>query len=106
MLTRTRIVAVALMAALATSVAACQSTPTQESTGQYIDSTVLSTKVRTKIAQDKTVSIFDIDVSTFKDVVQLSGFVNTEAEKKRAGMLAASVDGVRKVDNNISVKTN
>ena len=84
--------------------AACQATPTQESTGQYIDSTVISTKVRAKIADDPMVKITDIDVNAFKDTVQLSGFVNTAQEKARAGQIAASVEGVRRVENNITVK--
>ncbi len=84
--------------------AACQATPTQESTGQYIDSTVISTKVRAKIADDPLVKITDIDVNAFKDTVQLSGFVNTAEEKARAGRIAAGVEGVRRVENNITVK--
>ena len=86
------------------TVSACQSTPTQESAGEYLDATVISTKVRAKIADDPMVSIFDIDVKTFKQVVQLSGFVNTAAEKTRAGNVAASVAGVQSVENNITVK--
>lgn len=85
--------------------AACVSSPTKESTGEYVDSSVISTKVRAKIADDPKVSIFDIDVKTFKEVVQLSGFVNSEAEKARAGQIAASVSNVRYVRNNIIVKT-
>lgn len=92
------------LAAGAIFLAACQATPTQESTGQYIDSTVISTKVRAKIADDPMVKITDIDVNAFKDTVQLSGFVNTAQEKARAGQIAASVEGVRRVENNITVK--
>lgn len=92
------------VAVAAILLAACESTPTQESTGEYIDSTVISTKVRAKIADDPTVSITDIDVNAFKDTVQLSGFVNTPEEKARAGRIAASVEGVRNVENNITVK--
>jgi osmotically-inducible protein OsmY len=92
------------LAAGAIFLAACQATPTQESTGEYIDSTVISTKVRAKIADDPMVKITDIDVNAFKDTVQLSGFVNTAEEKARAGRIAASVEGVRRVENNITVK--
>ncbi len=94
----------ATMAIFALSVVGCESGPKKESTGEYVDATVISTKVRAKIAEDNTVSIFDIDVKTFKDTVQLSGFVNTRKEKIRAGQLAASVKGVRRVENNILVK--
>lgn len=96
--------AAASLAAGAMFLAACQATPTQESTGQYIDSTVISTKVRAKIADDPMVKITDIDVNAFKDTVQLSGFVNSAQEKTRAGQIAASVEGVRRVENNITVK--
>lgn len=99
-----RKLAATAMAASVVLLAACESTPTQESTGEYIDSTVISTKVRAKIADDPTVSIADIDVNAFKDTVQLSGFVNTPEEKARAGRIAASVEGVRNVENNITVK--
>lgn len=94
----------AVLAAAAIGLAGCESTPTQESTGEYIDSAVISTKVRAKIADDPTVSITDIDVNAFKDVVQLSGFVDSAEEKAKAGQLAASVEGVRRVENNITVK--
>ena len=92
------------MAIFVLSIAGCASTSTRESTGEYVDATVISTKVRAKIAEDKSVSIFDISVKTFKDTVQLSGFVNSRKEKIRAGELAASVKGVRQVENNIVVK--
>lgn len=99
-----KVLAAAGVALMAVSVSACESTPTQESTGEYIDSSVLATKVRAKIAADDKVSIFDIDVKSFKDTVQLSGFVNTAEAKTRAGQLASSVEGVRNVQNNITVK--
>jgi osmotically-inducible protein OsmY len=60
--------------------------------------------VRAKIADDPMVKITDIDVNAFKDTVQLSGFVNTPEEKARAGRIAASIEGVRRVENNITVK--
>ena len=92
------------MAAGLVLLAACEATPTRESTGEYIDSTVISTKVRARIADDPAVSIRDIDVNAFRDTVQLSGFVDTPEEKARAGRIAASVEGVRNVENNITVK--
>lgn len=96
--------AIAVVALLGT--AACSGTSTQESTGQYVDSAVLATKVRAAIAKDPVVSIIPVDVSTFRDTVQLSGFVDSQATKDRAGQIARSVDGVGKVENNIVVKTN
>jgi len=77
--------AAATLAAGAIFLAACQATPTQESTGQYIDSTVISTKVRAKIADDPIVKITDTTSNAFKDTVQRSGFVNTAERRPRAG---------------------
>lgn len=95
--------ALALLAAVP-SIAACSATATRESTGQYIDSSVISTKVRTAIASSDKLSIFDINVTTFRGVVQLSGFVNTEQQKALAERIAANTDGVREVRNDIEVK--
>lgn len=91
-------------ALLSVTVAACTSTETRESTGQYVDSSVISNKVRAQIVKDPNLSLFDIDVTTYKDVVQLSGFVDSQAQKERAAQLAANVEGVKKVENNITVK--
>lgn len=92
----------AVVALLATT--ACASTANDESTGQVIDSTVISTKVRAAIAADDQLSIIPIDVTTFKDVVQLSGFVDSAAHKQRAGEIAAGVEGVKEVRNNLVIK--
>jgi len=84
---------------------ACSSSPTSESTGQYVDSSVISNKVRAAIVKDPQLSIFQIDVTTYKNVVQLSGFVNTEAAKQRAGEVARTVEGVADVKNDLVVKS-
>lgn len=89
---------------LAVSVAACAGSSTSESTGEYVDDSVISNKVRAQIVGNEALSIFDINVETFKGIVQLSGFVDTEQTKQLAGDVAASVDGVKEVQNNISVK--
>ena len=90
---------------LSTLTVACSSTPTSESTGQYVDSSVISNKVRAAIIKDPQLSIFQISVTTFKDVVQLSGFVNTEAQKEHAGQVARGVAGVKDVKNDLVVKS-
>ena len=82
----------------------CAGTTTRESTGEYVDDAAITTKVKTALVRDKTVSALDVGVDTFKGVVQLSGFVNTPEQKARAEADAASVPGVRSVKNNISVK--
>jgi hyperosmotically inducible protein len=60
--------------------------------------------VKTAIARDDTLSVFAINVETYKDVVQLSGFVNTQTEKARAASVARGVEGVATVRNNLVVK--
>lgn len=85
-------------------ISACAGGPTQESTGQYVDSTAISAKVKAKIAEDDKLSVFSIGVMTYKDVVQLSGFVASSELKARAGRIAASVDGVQSVRNDIEIK--
>ena len=80
------------------------STPTRESTGEYIDDAAISSKVRAQLISDKDLNVFQIDVTTFKGVVQLSGFVNSASAKARAGSVAESVPGVKEVHNNLIVK--
>ena len=82
----------------------CASTDTHESTGQYIDSSVITASVKTALATDDATTLLDVEVETFKDVVQLSGFVDSEEVKMRAGELAGEVDGVGEVENNLVVK--
>lgn len=84
--------------------AACAETPTQESTGQYIDDTAITTQVKAALVNDAQVSALDVGVETYKGVVQLSGFVNSSQEKARAENLARNVKGVKDVENNINLK--
>jgi osmotically-inducible protein OsmY len=94
--------AVALAAAM--PIAACTSSRTSESTGQYVDSAAITSKVKAALLGDSGLKSFAIDVETFKDVVQLSGFVDNDQLKSRAGDLAAGVSGVKSVRNNLIVK--
>src|SRR3546814_12914202 len=90
---------------LAMSVAACTaSSPTSESTGQYVDSAAITAKVKAALAKDPQVSAMQVQVETFKDVVQLSGFVDTPAAKQRAAQIARDVEGGKAVANAIVVK--
>lgn len=89
---------------LAGPIAACTSTPTRESTGEYIDDATISNTVRAQLIGDKDLNVFQIDVTTFKGVVQLSGFVDSASSKTRAGTVAASVRGVKEVRNSLIVK--
>mgnify|MGYP003381007404 CR=1 FL=1 len=82
----------------------CAATSTQASTGQYIDDSSITVKVKAAFVKDPLIKAFDVSVETFKGVVQLSGFVNTAAEKEQAGKVAATISGVTEVKNNIAVK--
>jgi osmotically-inducible protein OsmY len=84
--------------------AGCAGTRTKESTGGYVDDSVITTKVKADLVNDPATKARDINVETFKGVVQLSGFVNTGQEKDRAGEIARNVKGVVDVKNNIVVK--
>ncbi|AYH43035.1 BON domain-containing protein [Azoarcus sp. DN11] len=99
-----RIIASTLLAAALCALAACSGTPTHESTGEYIDDSVITTRVKTAFVQDKAVDALDIKVVTFKGAVQLSGFANNRQEMERAVQLARSVKGVTSVKNDIRVK--
>ena len=89
---------------LASFTAGCASTPTRESTGEYVDDSTITAKVKAALVHDPVVKAFDVKVETFKGLVQLSGFVNSEAEKTQAGSVTAGVAGVTGVTNNIVVK--
>ncbi len=82
----------------------CAGTPTQTSTGEYIDDTVVTTNVKSELARSDQTSALSIGVETFKGVVQLSGFVDSSSEKKAAMRIAKHVPGVRGVENVIIVK--
>jgi osmotically-inducible protein OsmY len=82
----------------------CAATRTSDSTGQYVDDTVITTKVKSALLGDDVVKSFDVGVETMKGVVQLSGFVNSSAQKSAAERDAAAVTGVKSVKNNLIVK--
>ncbi|MCP0913024.1 MULTISPECIES: BON domain-containing protein [Legionella] len=83
---------------------ACAATPTQESTGEYLDSSAVTAKVKTELLDKLGAKGFEIKVKTYKDEVQLSGFVDNDTLKQQAGAIAADVDGVKSVRNDLIVK--
>ena len=99
-----KVVLTLLLALVITFAAACAATPTQESTGGYIDDATITTKVKANLAQDPKVSATDVHVKTYKGVVDLSGFVNSNSEIAQAGLVANQVSGVKSVHNNLIVK--
>jgi hyperosmotically inducible protein len=86
------------------SVVGCASTPQKEGTGQYIDDTVITAKVKAALVEDTLTKATEINVETFKGVVQLSGFVSSQAAANRAIELARSVKGVVSVRNDMRLK--
>jgi hyperosmotically inducible protein len=82
----------------------CAATPTSDSTGQYVDDTTITTKVKSALLGDDAVKSFEIKVETVKGVVQLSGFVDTSDQKSAAEKDASAVSGVKNVQNNLIVK--
>ncbi|HYN64067.1 MAG TPA: BON domain-containing protein, partial [Candidatus Limnocylindrales bacterium] len=92
------------IAALLLSMLGCAATSTQESTGEYIDDSVITAKVKSAILNEPSLKVFQINVETYKNVVQLSGAVATRSEVAKAGELARSVKGVRSVKNDLRLK--
>ncbi|MBU2055653.1 MAG: BON domain-containing protein [Proteobacteria bacterium] len=89
---------------LISTFAACASTPTRESTGEYVDDSVITTKVKSLLAADDFLKAFQISVETYKGTVQLSGFVNSQKAVDKAGEIVRSVKGVKSVKNDLIVK--
>ena len=84
--------------------AACASTPKQEGAGEYVDDSVITTKVKSLLAADDFLKSFEISVETFKGIVQLSGFVDSKKAIDKAGEITSGVKGVKSVKNNMNVK--
>lgn len=97
-------VSLALAALLAASVTGCAVSRDQSTVGQYVDDTGITTRVKARFAEDKTVSAVAIRVETLRGVVQLSGFARSAAERVRAEALARATPGVAGVRNDIVVQ--
>ena len=97
-------VGAAVMALTLLTVVGCESTAKQEGTGEYMDDTVITTKVKTAIFNDPMLKVAEINVETFKGVVQLSGFVTSQAAVNRAVEVSRQVAGVKSVKNDMRVK--
>ncbi|MEQ1584090.1 MAG: BON domain-containing protein [Candidatus Nitrotoga sp. LAW] len=82
----------------------CASTPKETGTGEYIDDTVLTTKVKAAVFNEPSLKSAEINVETFKGVVQLSGFVNSQPDINKAAEVARGVAGVKSVKNDMRLK--
>jgi osmotically-inducible protein OsmY len=85
--------------------AGCAGTETKKSTGEVIDDAAITTKVKAALVDDPAVKSMQIKVKTFRAIVQLSGFVDSQQAKERAQKIAEGVDGVKEVKNDIVVKS-
>lgn len=90
--------------AAAALIAGCAGTPTQESTGEYLDNSVITVKVRTALLNAEDLPSGEIAVASFKGKVQLSGFVPSADDRRKAELVARDVPGVKSVTNGIEVK--
>lgn len=89
---------------LMASLLGCASTAKHEGTGEYLDDSVITTKVKAEIFNEETLKSSEINVETFKGVVQLSGFVNSQPDINKAAEIARKVKGVTSVKNDMRVK--
>jgi hyperosmotically inducible protein len=99
-----KVLSAAILAVTLVSAVGCSSTSQKEGTGEYIDDSVITTKVKTAIFNESTLKSAEINVETFKGVVQLSGFVSSQADINKAVELARGVSGVTSVKNDMRVK--
>jgi len=89
---------------LITAFMGCSSTRTQSSTGEYVDDSVITAKIKSAYIADDELKSYQIDVETYKGVVQLSGFVDNKSTVTKAGEVARGINGVKGVKNNLIVK--
>jgi osmotically-inducible protein OsmY len=101
---RSRFVGYLVLLAFIVAFAACASTSKHESTGQYVDDSVITTKVKSLLAADDFLKSFQIGVKTYKGIVQLNGFVDSQKAVDKAVEITRSVKGVTSVKNDLIVK--
>ncbi|HEY9101857.1 BON domain-containing protein [Chitinimonas sp.] len=98
------LIALSLAMATGLGMSACAVSSGQSTVGQYVDDATITTRVKTRFAEDKEVAATRIKVETLKGVVELSGFAVSEAEKQKAGDIARAVPDVKSVHNNVIVR--
>jgi len=89
---------------LALALVGCASTSTSQAPGEYLDDSVITTKVKAAILNDPDLNVMEVSVETFRGDVQLSGFVSSEADATRATQVARDVGGVKSVSNDMRVR--
>lgn len=99
-----KVLSAAFLAVTLASVVGCASTSQKQGTGEYVDDAVITTKVKAALFNEPSLKSFEIKVDTFKGAVQLSGFVNSQADINKAVAVARSVKGVTSVKNDMRLK--
>jgi hyperosmotically inducible protein len=94
----------AFLAIALVSVVGCASTSQSQGTGEYIDDALITTKVKAALFDEPVIKAHEINVETFRGVVQLSGFVSSQSEVDRAVEVARGVSGVTSVKNDMRLK--
>jgi len=93
-----------IFAVVLVSVTGCAGDRTHESTGEYMSDTWITTKVKTALVDDPVVKAREVNVETFKGVVQLSGFVSSREAMGQAVRVTSSIEGVKSVKNDMRIK--
>jgi osmotically-inducible protein OsmY len=101
---KTKRFAALLATTMLIAVAGCASTRSHEGTGEYVDDSVITTKVKSAILGEPGLKVSEINVETFKGVVQLSGFVSSPGDITSAVKVASAVNGVKSVKNEMQLK--
>jgi osmotically-inducible protein OsmY len=104
MVKRHRVLSFLVCITLVTAFLGCASTPTREGTGEYLDDSAITTRVKAAIFDDPSLKVLQINVETFKGEVQLSGFVDSAQNVRRAGEVARGVQGVKSMKSDLIVK--
>ena len=92
------------LAVMLVTAVGCASTSKQEGTGEYIDDSVITTKVKAAILNEPPLKVAEINVETFKGAVQLSGFVSSSAAMNKAVEVTRHISGVKSVKNDMRIK--
>jgi len=99
-----RYVKIMIYAGMLSTFLGCSTTPKHDSAGQYVDDSVITTRVKAAIFDEMALKTFQINVKTFQGVVQLSGFVDSAENAGKAGEIARTIQGVKEVRNDLIVK--
>ena len=93
-------------AAFSAAIAACAPMQGRQTAGEYVDDATITTKIKAELIKDKELPASQINVETMQQTVQLSGFVDSAAQKTKAGQVARNTEGVKDVKNDILVRVN